>query len=183
MKKSEKQILDSAIEVFTKNPNAAIEEVLQVSNISRATFYKYFDSKNAVIESLMLFSLDETERLLKPVFLSSDISNTEKLKIMFEVLIPMGKQFHFLNLFPEIFLKPNIQRQYDEQLVALLDILKKLKKEGVIKTDMPLEWVMEFCDSLIYAGWNALQKGTVAPQKISTYALQSFLNGINSDEK
>lgn len=179
MKKSEQIIIDTALQVFTKNPNAPIEIVLEASKISRATFYKYFSSKNKLVERLMIFSLDETERLLTPTFLDKELSNEAKMKKMFEVLIPMGESFNFLNLFPEIFATPIIQTQYESQMKFLAALIGELQAEQKISSNLPIEWILEFCDAIIYAGWRSLEKGMVAPKKISDYAFKSFFNGVS----
>jgi AcrR family transcriptional regulator len=81
-------ILDVALQlVSTKGyEQMAIQDILDMLQISKGAFYHYFDSKQALLEALIERMQEEVDRLLLPIADDTHLSAIEKLQHFFAML-------------------------------------------------------------------------------------------------
>lgn len=183
MNTTETKIISAAIKVLTNQPDAAIEEIISNAKVSRRTFYKYYKSKFDLIKKITLHSFNLINQKLTPAFLDSKLSPLEKIKAVFDTVIPMGNYYGFLTQFPSTHNDPTIKKIYDEQLHILEFTIKDAQKENQLNPKIPSKWITEQIDALIYAGWSALEKGQLSETEILKLAFNSFINGTGTHQK
>ena len=79
------EILDAAQRlIFTKGyEQMSIQDILNELGISKGAFYHYFDSKQALLEAIVLRMMLEAENILAPIAQDSELSALTKLERFF----------------------------------------------------------------------------------------------------
>ena len=135
---TKKKILDVAQELAERHGfwSFKVDDILQYTHISRATFYKYFRSREDVLFMLFDDELDRIESTIRTA-LSEESGSHNRLKAFMTLEIAgMKELFNTLNIrIGEIDISPAIPRQRIEKknerdLRIIRDILSEGKREG-----------------------------------------------------
>lgn len=122
-------ILNAAIDVFSRLgfTGARVEDILEAAPVSRRTFYKHYDGKEAVLAALYQ---EATQRLLMAVMVSGPVTPEDPLEGMWRAL-DVYFEFHVNNAaFLSVVLQQAartdsalfpLRRQFRAQLFQLLD--------------------------------------------------------------
>jgi AcrR family transcriptional regulator len=92
---SQEEILAAAAAVLSSNPGASLDEVALAAKLSRATLYRSFPCREALLRAAALDALTSVETGLKglPLKRGDPLATLEQVA---EVLVPLGAKFHFL---------------------------------------------------------------------------------------
>ncbi|MEK4199132.1 TetR/AcrR family transcriptional regulator [Cytobacillus sp. FSL K6-0265] len=116
MKEKEKIIIEAAIKLFAKKGYTAtsVQDIATHSGISKGAFYLYFKSKEKLLESLLIFYIDQlTEEIMK--WDNKNLSAREKFKAQINTTINMIIQH-----------KDFIITQTREQAIPINETIKEL---------------------------------------------------------
>jgi AcrR family transcriptional regulator len=146
--KKRNEILDTAQSLlYTKGyESMAIQDILTDLKISSGAFYHYFDSKPALLESLIERMMQEAEQKLLPIFDDSHLFATEKLRCYFSTLdrLRTEKKEFLLGMIHSWYNDNNaiVRQKMDEATIKrrtplLTIIVTEGIKEGVFSVSYP----------------------------------------------
>ena len=81
------EILDAALKLIYQvgYSELSIQDILDKVHISKGTLYHYFDSKEAILDALILRMASEVADVVKPIVGNSNLSAIQKLQGYFDV--------------------------------------------------------------------------------------------------
>ena len=178
--KTRQALLDAAIQVFSKNPGAPIDVVAETAGLGRATLYRYFPSRDALMRELVLQSYEEMAAAVKPLE-DEELTASEYLLGILEAIIPLGDRFHFLVNEESFAQDPKVRslRESDDQ--AWQNLISGLKAEGFIDFNVSPYWAVSVIEGLIYAAWESVRSGYVARRDAPLLAHRTLLSGLSAD--
>lgn len=149
------EILDVARKlVYTKGyEQMSIQDILDELKMSKGAFYHYFDSKQALLDGLIERTLDDAERVLRPIVDAKDLSAIDKLRKYFNAAgrWKVSQKTFMLDLFRVWHTDANaIMRQKQEtasiKRIApmLAEIIRQGVAEGVFTTKYPEQFAGMF---------------------------------------
>jgi len=109
-------------------------------------------------------------------------SYADALRITLEVIIPLADRYWFLSREPAE-QDASVKSAYDRQLKELAEAIDGAKAEGSIASDVPTAWVVQAYDHLIYAAWEAVRAGDVAPNQAASLAWRTLIHGFGTNDK
>ena len=90
---SEQSIIEASIQTLLINPSASMSEIASAAGVGRATLYRHFESREALIEKLILLSVEELSVAAKQI---QHLSGREAIEAYIDVKMPLADRFHFL---------------------------------------------------------------------------------------
>lgn len=177
--KTRPNILEAARSVFTRNPDAPVHEVADAAGISRATFYRYFPSRDNLIRELTQAAWLDLETALNEV-LSENTRGEEKLLALCEAMVPLGDRFIYALQEQSIESETKIEFLLKSGGLKVALFIEDLKAEGVIRTDIHSIWIRSVFYSLIYTAWLRIQNGSISQQEAVKLVYQTLLKGLGS---
>jgi AcrR family transcriptional regulator len=149
------EILDVARKlVYTKGyEQMSIQDILDQLKMSKGAFYHYFDSKQELLDGLIERTLDDAERVLRPIVEAKDLSAIDKLRKYFDAAgrWKVSQKTFMLDLFRVWHTDANaIMRQKQEtasiKRIApmLAEIVRQGVTEGVFTTKYPEQFAGMF---------------------------------------
>ncbi len=149
-----RQILHTAFELFLKHGirRVSIEEICREANVSKVTFYKYFDNKIHLVKFLLeQFFAEEMQKyrliMAQPRPFSEKVRDLIKLKD--EETRLMSREF-FVDLWknaePELRETMKLMQQQSQQ-EALQD-LKAVQEKGEIRRNIKPEFILYLLDKI-----------------------------------
>jgi AcrR family transcriptional regulator len=142
------QIEITAKDLFWKHgfKKVSIDEICKKSNVSRKTFYTFYENKNALVLFIFHETIDSIKAINYQIF-EADIPFTEKLE---QLLIRKIKMSESLSLeFLADFYNPEAGEIYnffqnflDETIVSTREFLRKAQEKGEMNPNLNLDYVI-----------------------------------------
>jgi AcrR family transcriptional regulator len=148
------QITTTAEDLFQKFgfKRITIEEICTKADVSKMTFYKYFQNKNELIKCIMdgwleqvLTSLDEVSKM--------DISFNEKIKILLKLKLEsnakLSKDFILEYMNPDEEMQTYFRKFYDRAISVFIDFIKASQLKGEVRKDIKPEFLIAMLNKMI----------------------------------
>ncbi|WP_136658181.1 TetR/AcrR family transcriptional regulator [Nitratireductor sp. XY-223] len=173
--RSQEAIIEAGIAALLRNPSAGMSEIADAAGIGRATLYRHFESREALVRKLALVCLEETETALEP---NENLSGRAAVEKIIDVLMPMADRFRFLvSLWSLVEGDAEVARIEARMRGEMLALFRQAMTDGEFETDMPAEWLTAFFDSTLTAGWMLVDAGAATSGEAADYVKRSFLDG------
>ncbi|MDW7773583.1 MAG: TetR/AcrR family transcriptional regulator [Desulfobulbaceae bacterium] len=175
--RTKEKMLNLAMYILAKNPNASLNEIAEAAEVGRATLFRYFKSRKQLLHELVVEADKKLEKATRPI-IEKKLSARDTLEEFIRVLVPLGASFHFLNSEQINSEDSGIADLYRNQLIRLRELSERLKAENVVAADVPLAWIAAVLDNLIYTAWITVSEGDIATNDAPGLVLRSFLTGL-----
>lgn len=150
----------------------------ELAGISRATLHRYFPSRDKLIRVLTLESIEAIDEACRGINYYGQ-SAVRSLRETFEAIVVLGARYSFLaSQAGAVAHDPEILQNLERQLAELTELVEAAKAEETFAADVPTAWIVAAIDSLIYAGWSTVHKGTVAPRNVANLMFRTLTSGL-----
>ena len=138
-------ILDAAAGVFARREQASMSEVAEAAGVARATLYRYFPTREALLEELERYALEEAGARLESAGLER-VPVNDGFERAVRTLVTLGD--HFIVLARE---RAHADRGDFERRVAapLRALIERGQEQGEIRDDVPAPWLIESLLALV----------------------------------
>lgn len=155
-------ILAAALDCFAADANASMAAVATAAGVGRVTLYAHFPSREALLEAVLTHAmglesaaLDAEETELGP----ADEALTRVIRSSWETIDRCGRlRAAALRALGE----ERLRRHHDPVLARLERLLERGRAEGVVRTDLPLGWLVTTAYSLMHAAGEEVDAGRLA---------------------
>ncbi len=168
-------LLDAAAAVLAENPGAPMSAVATAAGVGRATLYRHFPTREALVRELALEAIERTDAAVAPVF-SQGLSSEDALLGMLEAIVPLGDRYHFLA--NEGIQDPEVAEQTRRQTQETAEFVERAKRDGLFAAGLPTPWIVAAIDALVWAAWDTVREGTVAPRDAASLAFKTLTRGL-----
>lgn len=176
--RSRTAILEAARAAMLANPAASLSDVARRAGVGRATLYRHFSTREALVRALARQSLLETEAMLSPVA-EAGLQGRAAIEAVILGMAPLADQFHFLLSLWEIAEgDTEVTAIYEGQLAQLAQRVKEAQAEGSIDRELPVAWVVSSLDALLYASWWMVREGQCDARQAAEWVNRTLFRGI-----
>ena len=168
-------IVDAAIRLWAVNPGASLSEVAQRAGVGRATLHRHFQGREALLAEVARICLEEMRDAVGAA-LERHVNARERLRAMFEAVVPLGDRYNFLHREP--LADGEVAEGYRAQLDWVAALVSDLKAEGEVAPDVPSAWVVGQIDQLVWTGWDQVARGRVAAADAASLCVRTLLEGL-----
>lgn len=170
-------LLDAATTLLAENPGASFIEIAEAAGVGRASLYRHFPSREALLRELSLEAIRITDEAGDHI-MKQATSASHALQMSIEAMVPLGDRFYFLTRLPD-FYDPEVEKELQRQNQEMVSLIKAVQKEGAIDKKLPAQWAMEVFNGLIYAAWTSISQGDLKAEQASQLAYRTLLNGLS----
>ncbi|MEM9771094.1 MAG: TetR/AcrR family transcriptional regulator [Cyanobacteria bacterium P01_D01_bin.73] len=175
--KAKQSLLTATASVLASNPGASLSQIAAQAGVGRATLYRHFPSREALVRDLAMEAIAAIDQVTAEVT-AQNLPTDKALLGFLRGVVPLGDRFHFLVVEASAYKDPEVKAAYDRQISELEAFVAQLKQDGVIAADVPNAWVTVVMDSLIWAAWSAVSNGDLARNDAAELTYRTFLNGL-----
>ncbi len=171
-------IRDAAATVLARREQASMSEVAEAAGVARATLYRYFPTREALLEDMGRFALDETSARLEAAGLDR-VAVPDAFERAVRTLVGIGD--YFVVLVRERASAGAEQDGFDQRVATpLRRLIERGQSEGELRDDVPASWLFESLLSLIVS---VLPSAPTLGPEDTVHAITSlFLDGARGPE-
>ena len=173
------RIIAAAIQTLASNPVSTLDEIAEAAGVGRATLYRHFESRKALIKEMITDAGQKMEVAILPI-LTCPLSAEEKLAKLVRAIIPMGASLHFTVYEPLHHDDPEVIEGHDKVIGQFKDLCRGLKTEGIASPDVPEAWLVASLDMMIFTAWESIRRGDIAANDAPDLVLRTYLSGIGA---
>ncbi|PIE61845.1 MAG: hypothetical protein CSA29_01195 [Desulfobacterales bacterium] len=186
MKEATRQrIIEEAIVCISKDTNAGLDEIAEAAGVGRATLYRNFKSRSGLLTELKLSAGFRLQEAAGPVF-KSQAQAREKLARYISLMVPLGASLNVSAYFGKPFREkdedPRVVAKFEHHISQVRQLCLDLVKQGAISENTPVVWLVTVLTSLVFAAWEKVESGDIAPKQAPWMVLETFLGGHGTPE-
>ncbi|MEM7048157.1 MAG: TetR/AcrR family transcriptional regulator [Acidobacteriota bacterium] len=174
-------ILDAAAGALADSPNESMAVIAEAAGVGRATLYRHFPSREALLSELSLEAIRLMDEATVPI-LENASSAEEAFRRMLEAWLPFGDRFHFLATIPVSDLGPDVAVESQRQLDDLAAFVDHAKGEGLFARNVSTAWIVATIDALIWTAWSSVHRGELALRDAAPMVFRTLVEGLRRDD-
>lgn len=178
IQKSMQEIIqDAAFEVWSRDPSASMTEIAKASGVGRATLYRYYPSREDLLNALTISALREVNSASIGVENEAE-TTTHIFYLIIKRLLPLYDRFKFLSLDISIERQTEIRALLTQQYDEMRKLIQAAKMEEIIQAKLPDQWVIDVFDNLIYTGWLGVYNDILTEEAAVSLVFNTFFGGV-----
>ncbi|MCG8671591.1 MAG: TetR/AcrR family transcriptional regulator [Pseudomonadales bacterium] len=179
--RSHRALLDAGLELLLQKPNATLTEVATHAGVGRATLYRHFDTREALVKALVLECLQVTEEVVAPIK-EQNLGAKAQIEATLRAVVPLADRFHFLlSLWSIASDDEQVNQIYEDQLNQLHQIIEAAKQEGSIKAGLDSGWIVSIIDGMLYSAWWMIGQGHLTEEQATEHVLETLFAGVGGE--
>lgn len=153
-----------------------MDDVATAAGVGRATVYRYFASREALLDALLTRALTEVSERLAQAKLES-VPVEEAVARIVRALVAVGDRYMVLVREEECLDKEVVEREVGGPVRA---IFERGRASGVLRTDLSPDWLEELLGGLIAAGLKFAGEREFGVEETSAAIVSLFLDGART---
>lgn len=150
VERNRRVLLDAALDALAQNPGASMEDVARTANLTRATLYRHFGSREHLLAAMRAEALIRAAEAIEASRLDEG-DPVDALRRVVDALVSLSIRFRPL-LLEGADQDPSFLRQRAQVFAPLHDLVRRGQDAGRIRTDQPPDWIVTAIISLLTAG-------------------------------
>ncbi|GAB2611161.1 hypothetical protein GCM10027168_49990 [Streptomyces capparidis] len=171
-------IVVAAAGCFLADPQAGMSAIARAAGVSRVTLYAHFPTREAVLEAVL-------ERVVEDASAVLEARTGEAVPADEALLGLVRSSWQVLDRHSALFLavstalSPARMREHHERALApLRELLLRGRREGVIRRDLPVEWLVTVFHTLIHAAAAEVQAGRLSADQVPDVLGRTLLSAM-----
>lgn len=169
-------ILEAAAGVLVKSPGASMAEIATAAGVSRTTLHARFASRQELLVALADDAMDRVEAAYR----EADLSRGDVRDVVGRVvtrLVPLGARVEFLMRERSLDDVAEISRRYATLDRPIQEVVERGQRAGTLRADLPAWWLVAALNGAVYAAWEAILDGRLAPRDAPGFVIAVVLDG------
>lgn len=159
--RSREQILDAAVDVFSRSPTAPLDDVVRASGLARATVYGHFPSRHELLRAVVRQSCDELGRAIEECRLD-DGPAPQALDRFVSTCWERAGRFRAVHEAVIRTLTPQEVDQLRGHLqVPISRLIERGQRDGTFTSTLPSRWLTHCVDAMLYVATASVAEGSV----------------------
>lgn len=176
--RSQQALILAGLKLLNKNKEITLSDIAKEAGVGRATLYRLYSSKEALIEEIALNCLQTFQQATKPI---DDLAKSylHAFELMFELTMPFTEEMQFLASLDYFSAQsPEIQKIIAQQSKEISELIEASKCNKEISEALPTSWLANYLDGLFYAGWAQQKQEGYSAKQAADLAFKCFSSAV-----
>jgi AcrR family transcriptional regulator len=171
-------LLEIATRVLLAEPTASLGDIAKAAGLSRTSLHARFPTRHSLLVALAHEAMDLVAKAYVEARLDTEGEDVEPaLRRLLTLAVPLGPRMEFLLRERSLDAESEIVARYEALDRPLIDLVSRGQRAGRLRADLPAWWVAAALLGTIYAAWEAVADGRLAPRDAPDLVLTTVLHG------
>jgi AcrR family transcriptional regulator len=170
-------VLDAASRALLVSPGASLGEVAAAAGVSRTTLHSRYATRQDLLVALAHDAMDQVGQAYGAARLTEGPVRDALRRVVVETL-PLGPRIAFLLRERSLDGEPEVTARYEVVDQPLVDLVERGRSSGELRADLPTWWLVASILGTVFAAWEAIADGRLAPRDAPDLVLTSMLDGV-----
>jgi AcrR family transcriptional regulator len=181
---SEDALLDAAATLLTARPAASMDDVARAAGVSRATLFRRYPSRSALISALCRQAVTAFVAATGTDATEEGADCVSAFRGLVARLVPLGSRYGVVTTQP---LDELVEQDLLARAAAGEDRVRALvrrgQEEGVFRVDVDPEWVLTALTWLVAGAADGVRLGRLAPARVEAQVTDTLLRLLVRDAR
>jgi TetR/AcrR family transcriptional repressor of mexCD-oprJ operon len=176
------RIVEVAARLLGEDPSVGMADVAAAAGVSRATVYRHFPTREALILAIREQAFEHTRRALEDARIDEG-SATDALRRLVAGWLDVAQRYSFAQLAaqPEISAtRAEREPQRRAMLGPLLALIERGQAAGEFTSSLPASWIARSLTSLLLAAARSASEGMLEPARAADVVVDTLLDGVRA---
>jgi AcrR family transcriptional regulator len=175
------RIVEVAARMLGDNPSAGMGEVGLAAGVSRATVYRHFPTREALIDAIRAQAVEQSERALLACRLDEG-SATDALNRLCVAWLDVAERYALAQLASEVKADDGQAREHRRRILGdpLRALIERGKAAGEFSPALSTEWAVRVFGALLLAGARSVADGTLTHEDAPRAVFHSLHEGLRA---
>lgn len=173
--KRQQRIIEAALPFIALNPTANLQEIATAAGISKATFHRHFESRDALFIAIADYALVTLGSAFDQIPLT--IEPEKRLRAIVTACTELGDKVYFLFYYPYHKTPPSFENRIQLALTPYYDTLNTLYESGYFNPKLPLSWLTNSLHTHISIAWVQIHIGNIVLKEAVDLLWTHFFEG------
>src|SRR4051794_28870787 len=161
------------------DPSAGMAEVAAAAGVSRATVYRHFPTREALIDAIQAQAFETSEQALAACRLDEG-SAAEALRRLCAAWLDIAERYAFASLGTQAAAAAAPDRERRKRVLGqpLVALMARGQASGEFSPEITPEWAVRSFGALLLAGARAVADGTLTPEEAPELVFKTLYGGL-----
>lgn len=170
-------MLEAASRALLESPGASLAEVAAAAGVSRTTLHSRYATRQELLVALAHDAIDLVEQAYVAARLDEGTVR-DALRRVVEGTFPLAPRIAFLLRERSLDDDAELNARNEALDRPLHDLVERGQANGELRADLPAWWLVASILGTVYAAWEAIADGRLAPRDAPGLVLTSMLDGV-----
>lgn len=173
--RNERRIVDAAARLLSETPNAGMGEIASAAGLGRATLYRHFPTREALIAGMRAEAYDAVADVIERHRIAPGSAGMGRLV---EELLAVGERYGIVFATPlDERAREEARRRFEEPLLALVE---RAQRDGELDPSVPPTWVLVALDGTLGGALRARAEGRIGSAEARRLVVRALLGGFGA---
>jgi AcrR family transcriptional regulator len=163
-RRNRRTVLDAAVALLARRPQATMQEVADASGLGRTTVYRHFPRRQDLVDALYEEVLRESGETVREAIEQADGAR-DLLCDLGARVIAIGERYRFLDAHPELRERTLSGEGDQEGSDPLSSYLAAAQARGELRDDLPVSWMLTAMRGLAVVAMVEVSAGTISVEE------------------
>ncbi len=172
------RVVEVATRVLADDPHATVQEIADAAGLGRATVYRHFPSREALLSAIHTAAFREIGEALRGLDLDR-ADPVDGLRAALDTFFEVGDRYRFLAVDRSAHEHdPNKEEAVQLVFAPVVALIDRARESGVVREGLPAEWVRRTLGALMKTAFELMDSGELAREDAPEMVLRTYLAGI-----
>jgi AcrR family transcriptional regulator len=164
---------------LSRNPGATVDDIVAVSGVSRATFFRAYRGREALLRAVATRALADLEAGVAEALVDlGDAAIEVRVRAVLAALVAHGEHLRFLASAVELSEDQAIAEAAAAADVHIVPLIDEAIEAGLLRADISRGWLWAATDALVFAAWHEVSVGRLARADAARVVEETLLRGF-----
>jgi AcrR family transcriptional regulator len=179
--RNEARIVAAATHLLADEPEATMQDLADAAGLGRATVYRHFPTREALLEAIGRAAIDEIGAALAGERLEEGDPIAALCRAV-EAIFVVGDRYRVIADGPPAGKTAEMHARAAGAFRPVEALIRRAQHEGALATDPPAEWIVAVTGALIATAFRQVSAGVIDRGDVPDLVVRTLLRGYGPDD-